>query len=376
MKNQINNKNLIFPGDIPGYIKLNSKAKHKIIALLINEHRFKSDIAKTLGVQNYWFYNFIKSDKINSTVFRKIIDLTKENNLIKEIIQFNDDYGGSSIPFKEKFPISYNPLWHFIFCLSVGDGHIHKGNKRRFVWYQKPKGLNELVKIINGLGFEYSPNITTCKRGIVIPQMIRKSGEFVTGLKTSGEIIENIINASSKLGKEYEIALIAAFVMDEAGMGKLKNNSEITIHQEGNLNFLESFGKLLSKLKIDWSKNKKGKKWNIRLSTSGIIRLAELLDSVKRYNITLLHRQKIFLKKVKIAKETNYKIPLKSESRKIHEYLLKSYAGKIISLNEIRKHYKLNYNISSRSLKLIEDMKKKGELTIIGFAKYEIGGKK
>ena len=222
------------------------------------------------------------------------------------------------------------------------------------------------------MGFRYSPNITTCKRGIVIPQMIRKIGEYITGLGTSYEIKENIINTSSRLGRNYEIALLAAFFLDEAGMGTLKNNSEITLHQEGNLQFLEKIGVLLNRFNVRWSKNKKKDKWNIRLNTEGIIKLSELFESVKKYDITLLHRQKIFQEKVKIAEKTNYKFPLKLESKKIHDYLLNEHNDEIVTLDQIRKYYKSNYNVSTRSLKLINTMKKKGELVNIDSAKYKI----
>ena len=49
---------------------------------------------------------------------------------------------------------------------------------------------------------------------IVIPQLIRKVGEYVTGLSLSSEITKNIIGVSSRLGKDYEIALISAFVLE------------------------------------------------------------------------------------------------------------------------------------------------------------------
>lgn len=372
MKNQIKNKNKIFPWDIKGYIKLNNKAKDKILKFLINNHRFKSDIAKTLDIPYYWIDNFIRNEKIDSDTFKKIVNLMENNTLIKEITQFNDDKGSSSIPFKGRFPIKYTPLWHFVYCLSVGDGHIHKGNKKRFDWYQKPEGLRKMVKLINKLDFKYSPCITTCKRGIIIPQMIRKVGEYVTGLGSSREIINNIIEVSSELGRDYEIAFIIAFFLDEAGMGTLKNNSEITIHQEGNLIFLKNFGKLLDKFKVDWSKNKKNEKWVIRLNTNGIIRLAELFESVKKHNITLLHRKRTFQKKVKIAKKTNYRSQLKLESKMVRDYLLNNHFGQIVTLNQIIELYKSNHNLRSRSLELVYHMKKKNELINVGLAKYQV----
>ncbi len=376
MKNQIKNKNSIFPWDVKGYVKLNNQAKDRILKFLINNHKFKSDITKTLDVPGYWIHNCIRTEKIDTATFKKIVNLMQDNTLVEEIIQFNDDKGSSSIPFNGQFPLKYTPLWYFVFCLSVGDGHIHKGNKKRFDWYQKPDGLREMAKLIDKLGFKYSPPITTCKRGIIIPQMIRKVGDHVTGLSTNREIKKGIIGASSKLGKNYEIAFIAAFFMDESGMGKLKNNSEITIHQEGNLNFLGKFGKLLDKFEISWSKNKKGNEWNIRLNTNGIIKLAELFESIKKHNITLLHRQRIFQKKVEIAKKTNYKSQLKSESKKLHTYFLNKYSGKQVTLAQIRKHFKSNHNLSIRSRDLVYHMKKKNELINIGLTKYQVRGDK
>ena len=74
------------------------------------------------------------------------------------------------------------------------------------------------------------------------------------------------------------------------------------------LPFVGQAGKLLDKFEVSWSKNKKGNGWNIRLNTDGIIKLAELFESIKKHNITLLHRQRIFQKKVEIAKKTNYKL--------------------------------------------------------------------
>ncbi|MBN1469950.1 MAG: hypothetical protein JW924_14575 [Fusobacteriaceae bacterium] len=373
MKDQIKNKNLVFPWDIKGYIKLNNNTKNKILNFLIKKYRFNSEITRALYVPDYWLYNFKKSSKIDTIKFKKIVDLVKNKNLIKSIVQFNDDKGSSSIPFKGKFPINYSPLWHFVFCLSIGDGHIKNGNKKQFYWYQKPEGLKALIKIINKMNFYYSPRIYNCKRGICLPQLIRKLGSFVTGLKTGEDIKKRIINISSKLGREYQIALLMAFFLDEAGMSKPKT-SEITLHQENNLIFLKNIEKILKEFGIEYARNKKGDRWVIRFKTPGIIKLAELFKSIKRNNITLLHRQKTFQKKVQIAKKTNYKFPLKLESKKVHDYLLNKYAGKIITLEQIRKHYKSNHNIHTRSLKLIEDMKKKGELIRIGLAKYQVGG--
>jgi hypothetical protein len=48
----------------------------------------------------------------------------------------------------------------------------------------------------------------------------------------------------------------------------------------------------------------------------------------------------------------------------------------MITLDQIRKCYKSSHNISSRSLKLTEDMKRKGELILVGMAKYKIGDKR
>lgn len=300
MKNQIKNEILVFPWDIDGYIKLNDKARDKIIKLLISSHRFKSDIARSLTVPDYWFYNFVRTQKIDTITFKKIIDKTNEKDLVNEILQFNDDKGSSSIPFTGKFPIEYSPLWHFVFCLSIGDGHIKHGNKKQFYWYQKPKGMIALINLINKMGFIYAPAFSTCKRGICIPQLIRKIGSNVTGLKNSVDIKRHIIDVSSRLGREYEIALLMAFFLDESGMSK-PTTSEITLHQEGNLFLLSLIGQLLEKFDVDYSRNKKGSKWNIRFKVKGVLKLNELFKSLNIYGVNLLHRQEIFDKKIEIA---------------------------------------------------------------------------
>ena len=50
MKNQIKNKNLIFPWDLKGYVKINPQSKQYIIESLIKKYRFKSEISKSLKV--------------------------------------------------------------------------------------------------------------------------------------------------------------------------------------------------------------------------------------------------------------------------------------------------------------------------------------
>jgi hypothetical protein len=306
MKNKIKNRYLVFPWDIKGYVKLNDQAKNKIIKFLINNHRLKSDIAKKLNVPDYWIYNFLKCQKIDTKTFKEIIDLMDDKTLLEEIVQFNDGKGSSSIPFTGKFPIKYSPLWHFIFCLSIGDGHIRKGNKKQFYWYQKPEGMKKLIEVINTLGFNYSPKFSTCKCGLCIPQLIRKVGSNMTKLDIPSDIKDGIINASSTLGKDYEIALLMAFFLDEAGMSKPKK-SEITLHQEGDLVFLSNIEHILLNFDIDFSRNKKGEKWNIRLKTKGIVKLSTLFNSLNVYGINLLHRQAIFDNKVRIARLTRGK---------------------------------------------------------------------
>ena len=374
MKNQIYKKNIIYPWDIKGYVKLSNKAKSKIIKFLVNKHRFKSDISNTLNVSDYWFYNFLRNKKINAITLKKIVDLTNDKAILNEIIQFNDDKGSSSIPFTGKFPIKYNPLWHFIFCLSIGDGYIRKGSKKKFVWYQKSEGQRKLIEILNKLNFDYKPHPKNARHGLTIPQMIRKIGSFITKLDSGRSIKNGIFEVSRKLGKDFELALLCAFFMDEAGMGKSKLNSEITLHQEGNLPLLEKMGDLLNKYDIKWSKNKKGDKWCIRFNSEGIVHLSKLFSSLKKYNIDLLHREKIFQKKVKMAKEVLYKLPLKDESVSIREHLLNNYKNKTITLDEIRKYFKSNFNVSSRSRQLAHSMKKKNELQPIDLGKYIIRG--
>ena len=363
----------IYPWDINGYVKLSWGGKQKLFRYLISDYKTIKNINNNLGLPNYWFNNFKRNDKVNTKEPKKIVDITNLN-LVGDIIQFNDDNGGSSISYLGTFPIKYDPFWHFLFCLSVGDGHIQKINRKRFTWYQKPEWQEKLIELLKKHNFNYKSSPKSTKQGIVVPQLIRKIGSFVTGLDSSESIRNNIVEKSRMLGKEFELALLFAFLLDEAGMSKSKSNSEITLHQEGNLQLLEKIGRLLDRFNIKWSRNKKGDKWCIRLNSGGVVQLSKLFISLEKYGITLLHRKDIFYKKVNMAEKTMYKLPLKQEAISIRKYLLDSYKDRIITTNEIKTYFASKFNVSSRCQKLISTMKLKKELQHVSLGKYVIKG--
>ncbi len=373
MKNKNYNKREIFPWDIDGYVKLSKESKEKIIFSLFEKYKTVKDINKVLKTSEHFFLHFRKYDKIKTVNLKKMV-LVLNEEIIKDIVQFNDDKGSSSIAYTGSFPIIYTPLWHFLFCLSIGDGNIKKGKKRQFVWYQKPEGQKQIIQLLKDNYFNYTSSIKKTKQGITIPQLIRKVGSFVTGLDTKELIINEIIEVSSKLGKDFEFALLCAFFMDEAGMGTIKSNSEITLHQEGNLLFLEKIGFLLDKYDIKWSKNKKKDKWVIRIKLESIVELSKMFDSLNKYGISLFHRENIFQEKVKMARKTQYTVPLKKEAVFVRKYLLNNFMNQTITLDEIRKYFKSNFNVSSRLRKLVNTMKKKNELKSISLGKYIIKG--
>ena len=90
----------------------------------------------------------------------------------------------------------------------------------------------------------------------------------------------------------------------------------------------------------------------------------------------MLHRENIFREKVKVAKEMKTKSQLKFESINLRNYLLNKCADEIITLEQIRKHYKLNNNIHLRARDLVYHMKKNNELISIGLGKYKVQGDK
>jgi len=366
-----NYKKIVYPWDINGYVKLYFNSKQDLIYFLLNKYKTTSNINKSLNLSRHWFRNFKNSDKINTKHLKKIASVVGVN-IVKNVMQFNDDKGSSSIAYLGKFPIKYSPFWHFLFCLSIGDGMFKKGIKKQFVWYQKPQGQKKLIELLNKHGFDYRSLPKKTKQGMVIPQIVRKLGYFAAHLEENMPIKENIIEATHNLGKKYELALLCAFFMDEAGMSK--PNSESTLRQEGNLELLGKIGKLLDRFGVNWSKNKKGDKWVIRFSSEGVVRLGVLFKSLKKYDIDLLHREKIFREKVRIAEKTLYRIPLKKESGLVRKYLLDNYKNKIITINEIKTQFKSNFNVSSRVGKLIDTMKKKKELNFVSIGKYMIGG--
>jgi len=374
MEKKSNRKCIVHPWNVDGYVELSYGYKRNLIDYLLAKYKNAKLVAEHLNLPEYWLDNFKRNTKIHTKDIYKIASLTNDVGIVKEIVQFNDDKGSSSIPFRGKFPIRYTPLWHFLFCLAVGDGNISKGNKRTFVWYQKPEGQKRTVELLNNLNFDYKPYLYMTKKGLTIPQLIRKVGSFITGLDSSYQIKNNMVQASSKLGQDYELALLAAFFIDEAGMSRSKLNSEVTLHQEGNLKFLEKVGELLTKFNVKWSKNKKGGDWCIRIKCEGVFELSKLFDSLKKYNISLLHREEIFYKKVGMASKTINRIPLRSETSSIRKYLLNEFENKDVGLNEIRCLFKPGMTVHSRARRLVYTMKKKRQLKPIGLAKYVVRG--
>ncbi len=370
---RITKRILIYPWDLNGYVKLSWGGKQKLIRYLISEYGSFKNINEQLNLSPYWFNNVRRNDKINAKELKRIVDVTKLN-LVDDIIQFNDGAGNSSFPYVGKFPIRYDPFWHFLFCLSIGYGHINEDKKKKFTWYQKPEGQEKLIELLKKHDFDYTAPPKKTKQGIVIPQLVRKIGSFVTGLDSGKSIRNNIVEKSYNLGKKFELALLCAFFLDESGMSKSKPNCEITLHHEGNLQLLEKIGSLLNRHNVNWSKNKKLDKWLIRINTEGVVQLSKLFDSLKEYGITLLHRESTFHKKADMAKKTIYKIPLRKESTSIRKYLLDNYKNKSITIGELRSYFESDFNVSTRSRKLISTMKKKNELKSVDTGKYVIKG--
>ena len=228
-----------------------------------------------------------------------------------------------------------------------------------------------MIPLLQKIGFQYESKPRNAKKGLAIPQLVRKIGAIVTGLETKQEIKENIVKISKNLGQEFELALLFAFFLDEGGMSKAKTkSSEITIHQESDLEFLEKIGGLLNRFNIKWAKNKKGWGWVIRIKAEGVVKFGELLLSLKKQDISLLHREPVFQTKVAIAKKTGYKTALRSEVTAIKKHLLENDHNKTITLEYVKSLFKSNFNVSSRSQKLVCDMRKRKELKRIGLAKY------
>lgn len=75
-----------------------------------------------------------------------------------------------------------------------------------------------------------------------------------------------------------------------------------------------------------------------------------------------------------MAKKMLPKILLKRESLQIKEYLLDNYKDKKITLNEIRKHFKIKTNTSIRGRQMAYNLKKKNLLEIIKEGEYFIKG--
>lgn len=350
----------IDPTDLQGFLKISGTARKEILDHLKNNYSNYAQGARDIGLKEYHVHNFKKYDKkIHTSVAKKFI----EANLLNqgEFKAFYDDKGSSSTPYKGSFPIEYSPKWHFVFCLCIGDGYFRRGRDKQFHWFQKEKGVKKISKVINELGFSYQPSFDSTRHGITIPQLIRKCGEHVLELKDKPNYRMNIIKKTAKLGRNYTLALFLAFFIDEAGMSKAKNNSEITLHQEGNLEILRKVGQLLDDFGVEWSKNKKKEGWVIRISTKGVLKLNKLFKEAKKLGISLLHRENAFKQKLEMAKTNKNNAELRKDTKRVKKKILES-SEEIISFKDAKKLFKDKRNAKRRTKQLLRNMKSRNEI--------------
>ncbi len=260
-----------------------------------------------------------------------------------------------------------------MFCLCIGDGYIRETEKPQFYWYQKEDGVNRLKELIQEIGFEaYDPAFDSARHGITIPQLIRKVAETVLGIETKKDAISDIFRQSKLLGQPYEIALLTAFFVDEAGMSTAKTDSEITLHQEGNLDFLARMGNLLDRFDVAWSKNKKQEKWIIRIPTEGVKRLAELLDEADEYGCSILHRRQAFEDKHSMAQKTAEQAQLRQDTSRVRQQITSDYAGRTVSRAEVLPLFRHATNRDRRLSELLRNMERKGEIKKIAEERYHV----
>lgn len=352
------------PIKLDGYVLLNEKSKVRLIEELENEYSNLAKAARELGFRKYHLYNFKKNtgSKLNTEIISKIFDYGWID--FEDIETFHDDKGSSSAPYTGDFPINYDPRWHFIYCLCIGDGHIRTQSTEQFAWHQKEKGTQEVVNLVKKLGFRYNPTYDCARHGITLPQLIPKTAKKALNIKSHSP--EEIFNKTEKAGRDYKIALLTAFFVDEAGISTAKNSSEITIHQEGDLETLERYGELLNDFGIKWNRNKKREGWTIRITSEGVHKLEEIFRESKDLGIGLMHRKEAFDQKAKIASKTYGQTKLREDTSKVRKAITDLQEGSEINLDEIKSYFSTKKNLDRRAKELTRNLEKANKIKTTG----------
>lgn len=349
------------PLDLDGYVQLKPKSKEKLLKELNAKYEYLSDAAEDLGFPKYHLYNYRKrsDNKISSTILSKI----NEAGLLEQedIKSFHDDKGSSSTPYKGEFPIKYSPKWHFVYCLCIGDGHVRNKSTEQFDWFQKEKGTRHVIQFIRSLGFDYSPEYESARHGITIPQLIPKTAKKALGMNEHTK--DEIFKKTKEAGENYQIALLTAFFIDEAGISTGKDSSsEITVHQEGNLELLEKYGELLDKFNVNWNRNKKRDGWTIRITSEGVHKLEEIFEKSGDLGIGLLHREEAFNQKAGIASKTHSQTSLRKDTSKAREKILQKHKEEEINYKTVKSYFKKPKNLNRRSKELLRNLEKSNKV--------------
>lgn len=344
--------------ELSGFLKLSPRARERILSRLEEEYGTYNKAAEDMGVSRHHFYNYARRDKKLHTSF---VNILKRQGLVhhEDFEAFYDDKGSSSTAYTADFPIEYGPSWHFVFSLCLGDGHFHR-RTGEFYWHQKEEGVEELAELLQGLGFEYNLEFDSARHGIVLPRLIRKVGEHVLGIRSKEEAFKQIIPASRGLGEKYEVALLTAFFVDEAGMSTAKRASEITVHQEGNLRFLEDYGELLNDFDVEWNRNSKGDAWVIRITSAGVQRLDEIFDRAEELGFGLLHRRKAFNEKAAIASETAQETELRKDTSEVRDRIVSGDVPEPFGTEDIKPLFKTQMNMDRRARELLQYLEERG----------------
>jgi hypothetical protein len=349
------------PLDLDGYIRLETESKDALMGNLNKEYDRLSDAAVDLEFPKYHLYNYRKSEdnKINTAILSKI----HEAGLIQQgdIKAFHDDKGSSSTPYKGDFPINYSPRWHFVYCLCIGDGHLRSNSTEQFDWFQKEKGTKQVIEVIRSLGFDYDPEYESARHGITIPQLIPKTAK--QALEINEHSKNDIFTKSEEAGENYQIALLTAFFIDEAGISTGKDSSsEITIHQEGNLELLEKYGELLDEFNVSWNRNKKREGWTIRITSEGVHKLKDLFEKSEDLGIGLLHREEAFNQKAEIASKTHSQTSLRKDTSSAREKILQKHKGEEITYKTVKSYFNKSKNLNRRSKELLRNLEQSNKV--------------
>jgi hypothetical protein len=206
---------------------------------------------------------------------------SSDNELMRQIEDNLEYYttGGRGLQVKTNFPIKLTPELVSIIFHLCGDGHL--ANKGDYSHYRQvnPDGLNNFsTKLHNCFGTFETPIAENSK--VIIPKTVSNSLKEYFDLNTCYWDVARINENIKKLPKEFLLAGLTAFIIDEGHLG-----DAIEIYS-GNKKLLQDIREIIDKLGYTGygpmlKKDRKGTSYRVYISLTSAKQFYEDIQALK-----------------------------------------------------------------------------------------------